>query len=39
MGEDETDISGDFAVEANGHNYLWAGVNLALGGVHVGGNR
>jgi hypothetical protein len=31
MGDDETDISGDFAVEANGHNYLWAGVNLALG--------
>ena len=31
MGEDETDISGDFAVEANGHNYLWAGVNLAFG--------
>ena len=28
MGDDEADISGDFAVEANGHNYLWAGVNL-----------
>ncbi len=31
MGEDETDISGDFAVEGNGHDYLWAGVGLALG--------
>ena len=31
MGEDETDISGDFAVEGNGHDYLWAGVSLALG--------
>ena len=32
MGDGEpVDISGDFAAEANGHNYLWAGVNLALG--------
>ena len=31
MGDDETDIAADFAAEANGHNYLWAGVGLALG--------
>ena len=31
MGDDEMDIADDFQVEANGHNYLWAGVNLALG--------
>ena len=31
MGDDETDIAADFAAEANGHNYLWAGVSLALG--------
>ena len=31
MGEDETDISADFASAANGYEYLWAGVNLALG--------
>ena len=31
MGDDETDISGEFAAAANGHEYLWAGVNLALG--------
>ncbi len=31
MGDDEMDIAGDFAAEANGHNYLWAGVTLALG--------
>ena len=32
MGDGEAmDIAGDFAAEANGHNYLWRGVNLALG--------
>ena len=31
MGDDETDIADDFQIEANGHNYLWAGVSLALG--------
>ena len=32
MGDDETDIAGRLrGKEANGHNYLWAGVGLALG--------
>ncbi len=31
MGDDETDISGDFEEAANGREYLWAGVNLGLG--------
>jgi hypothetical protein len=46
MGDGEAmDISGNFAVEANGHNWLWAGINLELGeytlavtGVDVAGN-
>jgi hypothetical protein len=32
MGDGEAmDIADNFAAEANGHNYLWRGVNLALG--------
>ena len=30
-GDDEVDISGDFDEAANGYEYLWRGVNLALG--------